>query len=154
MLLFHPDGKVWTMVQSQLPNHMRIGDVAGRTGVSVDTIRLYERRGILPPPERSAAGYRLYDGGVVRRIHLARDLAGLGLTLAEIAAALSDHDPEVACSSQVWRLETVRDRVRSRIRDLGQLATELDTVIAACAAGRCRLGALPSPETQNGSLGT
>jgi DNA-binding transcriptional MerR regulator len=134
---------------------MRIGDVAARSGVSVDTIRLYEQRGILAPAERSAAGYRLYDSGVLRRIHLARALADLGLTLGEIAAALAAHDPASGCSTDLWRLEAVRDRVRTRIGELRQLATELDAVISGCGAGECRLGASAAEGVdQKGSLGT
>lgn len=143
------------MVQSQGSARMRIGDVAARSGVSVDTIRLYEQRGILAPAERSAAGYRLYDPAVVRRVHLARALAGLGLTLTEIAAALAAHDPYTGCSTELWRLEAVRDRVRTRMGELERLAADLDAVISACSAGDCRLAAsLDEGEGQNGSLGT
>ena len=71
---------------------MRIGQVAAESGVSIDTIRFYERRGILPAPSRTAAGYRVYVGAVVERLSLAKRLQGLGLTLDEIASALHERD--------------------------------------------------------------
>src|ERR687891_378201 len=67
---------------------MKIGQVADRAGVSIDTVRFYERRGVLPVPERTASGYRTYTPATVDRIRLARRLQQLGLTLDEAIDAL------------------------------------------------------------------
>ena len=71
---------------------MKIGQVAADADVTVDTVRFYERRGVLPPPERRPSGYREYTPAAVERIRMARDLQQLGLTLDEIIDALHAHD--------------------------------------------------------------
>lgn len=71
---------------------MKIGQVAHDAGVSVDTVRFYERRGVLPAPQRSASGRRVYTTATVRRIRLAKTLQHLGFTLAEVIDALHAHD--------------------------------------------------------------
>ena len=90
---------------------LRIGEVAVRAGVAVDTVRYYERRGLLRPAGRLPSGYRLYADAAVARIRLARQLQALGMTLDEIAATLSAHDAGGDCASERWRLEAARDRV-------------------------------------------
>ena len=97
---------------------MKIGQVASQAGVSIDTVRYYERRGVLPAAPRTAAGYRVYTEAAVARIRLARRLQSLGLTLDEIIGALHAQDAgHASCESERWRLRAAlgRDRVqRSR----------------------------------------
>lgn len=71
---------------------MKIGQVADEAGVSVDTVRFYERRGVLPAPDRMPSGYRTYTPAAVQRIRLARRLQTLGLTLDEVIGALHATD--------------------------------------------------------------
>src|SRR5688572_8792507 len=98
---------------------MKIGEVARRAGVSVDTVRFYERRGVLPSAERRPSGYRMFSESTVERIRMARDLQDLGFTLDEIIDALQAHDDGGAtCESERWRLEAVVDRLDARIADL------------------------------------
>src|SRR5689334_14878785 len=98
---------------------MKIGEVARDVGVSIDTVRFYERRGIVPAPPRRASGYRDYDVSTVERIRLARTLQGLGLTLDEVIDALSAHDSGGAtCESELWRLEAVLARIDTTIASL------------------------------------
>ena len=119
---------------------MRIGKAATDSGVSIDTIRYYERRGVLPAPARTSAGYRLYDGSIVARIQLARRLQGLGLTLDEIAAAMHDRDQgHASCETQRWRLEAALDRVEIRLAELIRLRDDVREALAACEAGTCGL---------------
>lgn len=66
-----------------------IGELARRTGLPVKTIRFYSDEGLLPPTERTDAGYRLYDAAAMARLELVRTLRELGLGLAEVSAALS-----------------------------------------------------------------
>ena len=83
--------------------------------MSVDTVRFYERVGVLPEPNRRPSGYREYEHDTVERIRLTRELQDLGLTLDEIVQALAAHDVGGAtCESERWRLEVVRDRVDAR----------------------------------------
>jgi DNA-binding transcriptional MerR regulator len=62
-----------------------IRDIARETGVSVDTVRHYERKGLLGPVERDRSGYRRYDGMTLRRIRIVRRALTLGFTLDELA---------------------------------------------------------------------
>jgi DNA-binding transcriptional MerR regulator len=71
---------------------LRIGQLAERTGVSADTIRHYDRLGLLPRTSRSAGGYRLFSPAVVQRVLLIRDAVGMGLSLHELAAFLQARD--------------------------------------------------------------
>ena len=119
---------------------MKIGQVAAESGVSIDTVRFYERRGLLPAPPRTPAGYRVYDVPAVERIRLARTLQGLGLTLDEIASALHERDEgHASCETQRWRLEVALDRIEVRIAELGRLSADVRAALAACEAGTCGL---------------
>jgi len=71
---------------------LRSGELARRAGVSPDTLRHYERRGLLPRPERSAAGYRLYSPEALRRVRLIRGALSIGFTVNELGAILADRD--------------------------------------------------------------
>ncbi|MFF3071243.1 MerR family transcriptional regulator [Kitasatospora sp. NPDC057904] len=77
-----------------------IGDLARRTGLTVKTIRFYSDSGIVPPTDRSPAGYRLYDVGALARLDLVRTLRDLGLDLAVIRRVLDDEVsvPEIAAA--------------------------------------------------------
>lgn len=67
---------------------MRSSEVASRAGVNIQTLRYYERRGILPEPERSDAGYRAYDAQAVRTVRFVKGAQQLGFSLVEIDALL------------------------------------------------------------------
>jgi len=67
---------------------LRIGHVAAQAGVSVDTIRHYERLGLLPKPQRTNAGYRQYPPGVIDRVRLVRHALQFGFSLREVAEFL------------------------------------------------------------------
>jgi DNA-binding transcriptional MerR regulator len=119
---------------------MRIGQVASEAGVSIDTVRFYERRGVLPPAPRTAAGYRIFTEATVTRIRFARRLRDLGLTLDEITGALhAQHEGRATCESERWRLHAALGRIDSRIADLTRLRGEVHEVLAACEAGSCRV---------------
>jgi DNA-binding transcriptional MerR regulator len=124
---------------------MKIGQVAADAEVSVDTVRFYERRGVLPPPRRRPSGYREYTPAAVERIRMARMLQQLGFTLDEIIDALRAHDAgetsetsETSEASQLWRLEAVVDRIDAKIAELRRTRRSLVSTIADCRAGRCR----------------
>jgi DNA-binding transcriptional MerR regulator len=73
---------------------LRIGEVAGLLGVSTKTVRHYHKVGLLPEPERSESGYRLYTAADVLRLHRARRLQALGFSLAQAREALRNLDDE------------------------------------------------------------
>jgi DNA-binding transcriptional MerR regulator len=118
---------------------MKIGAVAAEADVSIDTVRFYERRGVLPPPDRRPSGYREYPPSTVDRIRTARALQQLGLTLDEVVDALRAHDSGTAtCESELWRLEAVVDRIDAKIADLRTTRQAITDTIADCRAGNCR----------------
>jgi len=130
---------------------MKISEVARDAEVSVDTVRFYERRGILPAPRRRASGYREYDLSTVERIRLARTLQGLGLTLDEVVDALRAHDSgDATCESELWRLEAVLDRIDATIASLRRTRRGLTTTIGECRSGRCRFSAALSSGARAG----
>jgi DNA-binding transcriptional MerR regulator len=118
---------------------MKIGQVATDAEVTVDTVRFYERRGVLPPPERRPSGYREYTPAAVERIRMARALQQLGFTLDEIIDALHAHDSgEASEASQLWRLEAMIDRIDAKIAELRRTRRNITRTLAECRAGRCR----------------
>ncbi|MGP3962742.1 MerR family transcriptional regulator [Nonomuraea sp. 3N208] len=119
---------------------MKIGEVAQEAGVTVDTVRFYERRGILPAAERRPSGYRIFSAAAVERIRMAKALQELGFTLDEVVDALAAHDQGGAtCDSERWRLEAVVDRIDAKIAELARARHAAVESLEDCQAGRCRL---------------
>jgi DNA-binding transcriptional MerR regulator len=119
---------------------VKIGQVAQEAGVTVDTVRFYERRGILPVAERRPSGYRIFSASAVERIRMAKALQELGFTLDEVVDALAAHDQGGAtCDSERWRLEAVVDRIDAKIAELTRARHAAADSLADCQAGRCRL---------------
>jgi len=117
---------------------MKIGEVANQAGVTVDTVRFYERVGVLPPAARTASGYRDYEPDTVERIRLTRELQGIGFTLTDAVDALAAHDAGGAtCESERWRLDAVLARVDSKLAELGALRRRIVKAQDACTDGRC-----------------
>jgi len=77
------------MAEVQADRALKVGELAGVVGVSADTVRYYERAGLLPPPERTAGGYRLYRDDAVDRLRFIQGCQRLGLRLSEIADLLA-----------------------------------------------------------------
>jgi DNA-binding transcriptional MerR regulator len=120
---------------------MKIGQVAEQAGVSVDTVRFYERRGVLPTPQRMASGYRTYTTAAVERIRLARRLQHLGFTLDEVIDALHANDrADSSCASERWRLEAVLLRIETKIAELRAVRRDVRSVLRACDRGACVFG--------------
>lgn len=129
--------KLWSHVQSQ-GVVVKIGEVARRAEVTIDTIRFYERRGVLSPPERRPSGYREYPEATVERVRLARKMQSVGLSLDEIIDALAAHDAGTAtCNSQRWRLDGALGRVDAKIAELKALRREIVSARTACEKGHC-----------------
>jgi DNA-binding transcriptional MerR regulator len=124
---------------------VQIGELARRAAVSVDTIRFYERRGVLPEPARRPSGYRTYSDATIERIRLARGLQQLGFTLDEVIDALRSHDAgQASCQSERWRLEAVLTRLDSRISELDALRASVRATLRDCEEGSCQfVGANP-----------
>jgi len=98
---------------------MRIGQLAEATGVSADTIRYYEKIGLLPAPQRSGGGYREYPSGAGNRLRLIRNAVQLGFPLAEIAKVLRVRDAGGAPCRQV------RDYAQHVVSEIDQRIAQL-----------------------------
>jgi MerR family transcriptional regulator, copper efflux regulator len=126
---------------------MRIGEVAHQAGVSIDTVRFYERVGVLPLPARTPSGYRDYTADTVERIQLTRELQAVGFTLADAVDALAAHDAGGAtCESEQWRLEAALNRVDAKLTELRALRRRIVQAQEACASGHCRFATAASPD--------
>jgi len=122
---------------------VRIGEIANRAGVSVDTVRFYERVGVLPAPAREPSGYRDYAPDTIERIQLTRELQAVGFRLNDVIDALAAHDAGGAtCESERWRLEAALARVDAKLAELTALRGRIVEAQEACAAGRCRFTTL------------
>jgi redox-sensitive transcriptional activator SoxR len=91
---------------------VRVGEVAERAGVNVETLRYYERRGLLPAPERAPSGHRRYEEETVRFLRAIKEAQAVGFTLAEIAEYLRAARRSAAPS------ETLRIRMAAKIDDI------------------------------------
>jgi len=116
---------------------LTIGKVAKRSGLAVETLRFYERRGLIEPRERTGAGYRLYDPAVLRRLRFVRRAQALGFSLDEIAEllALSDNPAESAAEVQRLTRAKIAD-IETRISDLRRMRDGLAALEARCPGHR------------------
>ena len=109
---------------------MRIGEVGERCGLPARTIRFYERRGLLPEPQREANGYRRYDPSVIDRVRFIRNAQAAGLTLTEIRGILDIRDTGAApCDHVDGLLRAKQTEVLDQIARLRVLETELRALI-------------------------
>ena len=114
---------------------MQIGVVAQQTGLSVDTIRFYEKESLIAPTQRSAGGYRLYNEHTVERLTLISRAQQLGFSLQEIRELLLIEDGESPACSHVRDLITARsEQVRAKIAGLRQIEKRLERAQKQCSA--------------------
>lgn len=110
---------------------MLIGQLAEAAGVTAQTIRFYERDGLLPTPPREANGYRVYHADALNRLRFVRTAQASGLTLAEIRGIVDLRDAgTVPCTHVTTLLSARLDDVRTRVRELETLAGELEGLLA------------------------
>ncbi len=110
---------------------MLIGELARRCRVPTQTIRFYERRGLMPEPRRAPNGYRAYDVSAVERLEFIRSAQGAGLTLAEIAGIISVRESGVVpCAHVGVLLEERHAEVRRKLGVLQALQSELESLMS------------------------
>lgn len=120
---------------------LKIGQVAARAGVSVDTVRYYERVGILPKPARRQSGYRQFDPSAIARIQLVKQLQDLSLSLDDIVGMLDAVETiaGTTCKEQSARIEIALARTEEKIRGLQAIKRRLRTALGHCNSGHCNL---------------
>ena len=112
---------------------MRIGEVAEHAGVNVQTLRYYERRGLLAEPERTAAGYRLYPGEVIQVVRFIKRAQELGFSLDEIDRLLELRNDRVSSCDDVRGLALEKiAAVDEKVRRLSALKDALDHLVQHC----------------------
>jgi MerR family mercuric resistance operon transcriptional regulator len=115
---------------------LSIGALAQTSGVPIETIRYYERIGLLPAPHRSPAGYRAYTVDDVRRLSFVRRARELGFSLSEVRALLSLAAQPGATCAEVRDLAAVHvEEIRRKLRDLKAMQRVLDEMIGRCERG-------------------
>jgi DNA-binding transcriptional MerR regulator len=118
---------------------MRSSQVAAQSGVGVQTLRYYERRGLLPKPRRSLAGYRSYDGEAVRLVRFVRHAQKLGFSLDEIGSLLSlaAGGPDSCTAARALAKEKAAE-LQEKIASLTAMRDSLEALILTCARRRDR----------------
>ncbi len=135
---------------------LSIGDLAAQTGTKVETIRYYERTGLMPPPARTAGNHRAYAQAHADRLAFIRHSRELGFPLDDIRALLMvSDDPHQPCAAVDVIARRHLGAVRSRIARLQALEAELARMVRECGRGRvadCRVIAVLADQTHANCL--
>ncbi len=111
-----------------------IGQLAARSGVGVETIRFYERKGIITQPARPANGYRKYDDQIAERIRFVQQAQELGFTLKEIKQLLSLRvDPRTSCAKVKSKAEEKIVDIDAKIAALRRMRGALVEITKTCS---------------------
>ena len=128
---------------------LTIGALAQAAGIGVEAVRFYERKGLLPKPPRTPAGYRQYPADTVDRVKFIRRAQGLGFALREISELLDLRVDEVAaCGPVEAQAREKLEQVAGKLKELRRIETALQRLIEACEA-REPTGACPILEELN-----
>jgi DNA-binding transcriptional MerR regulator len=134
------------MVKGVSSSQMTIGRVASAAGVSIDTLRFYERRGLIARPARGLSGYRIYSDEVLDRLGFIRDAKALGFSLREIQELLSLGVRSTReCGPVTRKAEAKLAAMNQEIRRLQRMRRTLARIIhdcgGSCSGGiKCRCG--------------
>ena len=132
-----------------MPNSYSIGALAEATDTKVETVRYYERIGLLPEPGRTTGNYRAYTGDHLARLSFIRRARDLGFTLDQIRAllGLADHRDNDCCAVDAMARDHLAD-IDRKIADLKALRRELNDLLGQCKQGTiadCRIIGALSP---------
>lgn len=112
---------------------MKIGELAARSGCSVETVRFYEREGLLGRPERQPNGYRSYTAGHLTQINFIRHCRSLGMGLGDVRTLLDlQANPDLACDEISRLIDSQIERVHRQIESLRLLERQLQSLREAC----------------------
>jgi len=128
-------------------DRLLMGEVARQGGVNLETIRYYERQGLLPKPLRTASGYRMFTADDVRRVRFIKRAQELGFSLREIKELLAlRFEPDSSCADVRKRAETKLSDIDQKISDLKRMRKTLARLATACP-GRGNLNGCPILES-------
>lgn len=111
---------------------MKIGELSGKTGVSIDTIRYYEKRGLIPQASRSPSGYRHYANNDAIRLRFIVQAKELGFTLKEISQLLGIRASQNDCQKIKSIAEAKAEEIAARIQKLSRMRDTLLDMAAQC----------------------
>jgi DNA-binding transcriptional MerR regulator len=115
---------------------MKIGELAGRAGVDAQTIRFYEKQGLLETPARMASGYRTYGPAHLERLQFVRHCRSLDMPLPDIRRLVAlSKDRSVSCEDVDSMVRTHLERVRAKLQALRTLEGRLAKLSRQCDAG-------------------
>jgi DNA-binding transcriptional MerR regulator len=122
---------------------VRVGEVAERAGVNVETLRYYERRGLLPAPERAPSGHRRYDEEAVRFLRAIKEAQAVGFTLAGRSPTTCVRHSTAPSETLRVRMAAKMDEIDDRIAALRRMREQLARVVGcACSSlDHCTCGA-------------
>ncbi len=132
---------------------MKIGELAKRSGCSIQTIRYYEKEGLIPAPERTDGNFRLYNTLTLEKLSFIKNCRALDLTLSEIKQLiLLQYSPDTPCEVVNEMIDTHLQVVEARITDLRKLLSDLKKLRQKCGKERsiehCGILGELSPNTQ------
>ena len=132
------------------PSPINIGGLSQRTGVNIETIRYYEKTGLLPPPARSQGGFRQYDDRHVRGLRFIRRGRDLGFSIESIRTLLAlAARPDLPCADADQMVAMQLGEVERKIADLVLLREELRKMTNCCGevVAECQIiGSLAAPQ--------
>jgi MerR family mercuric resistance operon transcriptional regulator len=116
---------------------LTIGRLADEAGVNVETIRYYQRRGLVPEPAKPLNGHRRYAGDAVKRVHFIKRAQVLGFTLEEIGSLL-DLDAAHACADTRALAAHKLDVIDTKLADLKAMRKALVALVGQCDSGAAK----------------
>src|SRR5438093_10053478 len=119
-------------------SEMTIGQLAAAAGVNVETVRYYQRRGLLASPQRPAGSIGRYPPGALTRLRFIKRAQALGFSLDDIQALLSLDDGQACSAARAIGEHKLAD-VRQRLHDLRSLEQALDELVQRCSTSRGKL---------------
>lgn len=131
---------------------LTIGQVAKQAGVNIETVRYYERQGLIPEPSRRASGYRQYSADFVKRIQFIKRAQTLGFSLKEITELLELRiETDTACDEVRSRAEQKVASIKEKIQTLERMKQVLEGLIVAChhrgVTGECPILTTLDPDS-------
>lgn len=131
------------------PQLLRIGQLAKQAGVNVQTIRFYEREGLLAPPSRTASGYRSYAASDLERIRVIRVCQKIGFTLKDVKVVLEPHEVLASRSGASSAKSAAREKMLAFAR---KRLTEIEQKLAALTQMRADMASLVNTLAEAGIL--
>lgn len=112
---------------------LTIGKLAGRTQLSTNALRFYEREGLLQPASKTESGYRLYEESAIARVRFIKEAQQCGFTLTEVQELLTLRSSNSACCNDVRQLAVEKKlQLEAKIRAMRVMSKALDLLIADC----------------------